>query len=604
MPRTNGFLLFLLFVAALLIRLVFVLDWQETPYGVMPLLDAHAYHSWAIAISEGHLLRDSAFYQSPLYPYVLGLFYALFGPSLFVASCLNAFLGAFTCLILYRLTFRLYGSTAAWTAALLAAFYKPFIFFSAPCLKEPLSLFLLALFLDYATQAYEKNKSKDYSLAALFLGLSCLTRGNLLLLFPLSLAIFLWRYRQQSLSKFLIFSFVFLLSLTPSLLHNWSISGDPVLLTYNGGFNLYVGNSPSANAASTGINAYPPNISSDPLGGEEKDTALLVRHDIGHFPSPSEISAYWTQKALSFIEENPFFTLEHLFRKTVTSFDQYEIPDNYDQTFFENNFPTILRLPLPGFAFVFALAVFALLHKKIRQDSQTRFLLIQSFFFLLSVVIFYVSDRYRLPLLVFLLPVSGSAVSAAVADYRTPAFPSMAFAGGIAFFAFALSLSNPFIVRQKRIDAHDWALVSWMSFRQRKFAEALTYFHKAQSVSESGAGAPAYLTSSVSAESLGLYAEAESYLKILLQKYPTWSPGWMGYARWRKAHNDISGAIEAAEKGVLLAPYDKESILFLSKLERESGRIEAAKITLEKGKNLLPEDQDISNALSEITPLR
>ena len=77
----DGPLLYIgIFVLAFVVRAAFVSQWEQLPYGKAPMLDAAAYNEWAKAIAGGHFLRSTAFYQSPLYPYLLGVLYKISGP--------------------------------------------------------------------------------------------------------------------------------------------------------------------------------------------------------------------------------------------------------------------------------------------------------------------------------------------------------------------------------------------------------------------------------------------------------------------------------------------------------------------------------------------
>ena len=97
------------FTLALLLRLIFVFQWSGTPYAEAPLLDAKCYDDWAQAIASGEIFRSTAFYQSPLFPYILALIYRVFGHNLLVVGLFNALLGAGTAALLTSLTLTYFG---------------------------------------------------------------------------------------------------------------------------------------------------------------------------------------------------------------------------------------------------------------------------------------------------------------------------------------------------------------------------------------------------------------------------------------------------------------------------------------------------------------
>ena len=105
------------------------------------------------------------------------------------------------------------------------------------------------------------------------------------------------------------------------------------------------------------------------------------------------------------IARSPGRALDLLMRKLALYFNDYEVPDNQDMYFF-SRYSWVLRFPLIGFGIVFALGLAGML--LLRQRPLTRVSLIVFFaVYGLSVVVFYVFSRYRLPSLPALLPFAG-----------------------------------------------------------------------------------------------------------------------------------------------------------------------------------------------------
>ncbi|MGE4351084.1 MAG: glycosyltransferase family 39 protein, partial [Bdellovibrionales bacterium] len=277
------------FLVTLAIRCLFVFQWTQTPYATMPLLDAKVYHEWAQAIAAGDFLRGKAFYQSPLYPYFLGLIYALFGEHFALVGVINALFEATTATLLAALTLALFESRAgALIAAGLFAFYRSAIFYTAPVMKEPLGLLLETAFLYVLYRAFQRPKVRSFFISGLLLGLAALVRGNFLCLAPIVLLYGFFLFRKSFSVKACFFVLGLMLAVAPATLHNYLVSGDFVLTNYTDGFNLYIGNSPYAN----GTNAYPPEVSTDPVQ-EELNTIWVATDELGRALSPSEVSSYW-----------------------------------------------------------------------------------------------------------------------------------------------------------------------------------------------------------------------------------------------------------------------------------------------------------------------
>src|SRR6188474_1319259 len=81
---------------AFLLKLVFVLQSRDALYVRVPIMDARDYDTMAQHIAQGNLLRQQAFFMGPLYPYFLGLIYALFGRDFTMVRLIQAFGGAAT----------------------------------------------------------------------------------------------------------------------------------------------------------------------------------------------------------------------------------------------------------------------------------------------------------------------------------------------------------------------------------------------------------------------------------------------------------------------------------------------------------------------------
>jgi len=85
----------LVFLLALVLRATVAIQYTRSdPFADRPVIDEAAYDRWALEIAHGHLTSDRAFFQEPLYSYLLGAFYALFGRDLLAVRLVQATLGA------------------------------------------------------------------------------------------------------------------------------------------------------------------------------------------------------------------------------------------------------------------------------------------------------------------------------------------------------------------------------------------------------------------------------------------------------------------------------------------------------------------------------
>lgn len=401
------------FLLAFALRAVFLQQWLELPYLSALSSDAWAYDRWALEILDNGLLRHTAFYQSPFYPYFLAGFYKLFGHQPAGVLWLQGAADAGTCLLVMRAGERAFSPRAGLWAGLLCALYRPFIFSAAVPGKETFAVLSAALFALLALRAGESGRGRDYFYCGLAGGWAALLRTNALLLLP---ALLLWAWQKNSFKQVLKTAALPLLlgaalPVLPATLHNYAAGGGFVPVTYNGGFTFFLGNNPEA----AGAGGYPAGFSSNPLL-EETQPALLAEEALGRPLKPAEISAFWLRKGLSYIAENPAAWLRLTAAKFFLFWNRYEIPDNYDLQFISANFGTLLGWPLVSFALAGCFGAAGLFICRRAEASGLLLVLFLAYF--ASLLPFWMTDRYRLPAAVLLLPLAGGLLEYAAAALR------------------------------------------------------------------------------------------------------------------------------------------------------------------------------------------
>lgn len=580
------------FTLALLLRVIFVFQWSGTPYAEAPLLDAKCYDDWAQAIASGEIFRSTAFYQSPLFPYILALIYRVFGHNLLVVGLFNALLGAGTAALLTSLTLTYFGRGAAIVTCLIAAFYRSFIFYTAPVMKEPLGLFLLALFLLLALRALHQNKTRDHFYSGALLGLGALVRSNVLLFMPVFLAFAYFKERRGIVRKSAVFIAGAMLFIAPATLHNYMASRDFVLINYLAGFNLYIGNSPTAN----GTNAYPPEVSTDPVQ-EEITTAWIARRETGRDLRPSEISAYWRGLALDFIETHPWKTITLLMTKTLAFWNTSEGFDSYDIPFIEKNFNTLLKGPLIPFWVVSFLAAFGAVAAGRARRYSAFVLVVFALVYMVSVLPFFVTDRYRLPVVLFLLPLAGAALPSLLALVRAKKWPQLIGACALALFFLFLGLRpDPNAVD---MTAFNWGTLSAIYADEGRNAEALESLHKGLAIGPELMGFQPIIRGSYVYERLGNHDEAERLLKMAMTYYPQDGHAYYSYGRFKAARGDLQGALASFEKAIELTPVFDLSYYALARIYEQLNKRDQAIKALKRGLVINPHNTRLKKALEE-----
>ncbi|MEZ4649701.1 MAG: hypothetical protein R3E97_13135 [Candidatus Eisenbacteria bacterium] len=224
------------------------------------------------------------------------------------------------------------------------------------------------------------------------------------------------------------------LPLSVTFVYNAS-KGAPSLVALNGGINLYIGNGPEANGAyvrpsgmeenrdllgmrlamrmlqaeraAGGASGGAPGRTSDGAagaqgvgsGGAEMSTN---GEDAGSGGDPTIVvdrrgaDRFWWRKATAEMAKDPGRTVSLFLRKLGFFFTNYEIPQ-VESFPYESRYAPLLRVPLPGMAvLVFGAALGALLF--CRRDPVARWLLASGLLLALGVAVFFVTARFRMPI--------------------------------------------------------------------------------------------------------------------------------------------------------------------------------------------------------------
>jgi tetratricopeptide (TPR) repeat protein len=196
---------------------------------------------------------------------------------------------------------------------------------------------------------------------------------------------------------------------TLPLARNLIVSGEPVLISSHGGLNFLVGNGPGANGVYRAIPGITPDI-----GGQMADAKRLAEAAEGRTLSTREVSAHFAKEAWTWIRERPGAAAGLFVRKIWYVLSRDEAPLNFSFPWYRDRSLALKLLfvgpgflvPLAGAGFVLALLTSA--------GMERRALLVWASFvpaYVLSVAVFFVATRYRLPLLVALAPLGGAALA-------------------------------------------------------------------------------------------------------------------------------------------------------------------------------------------------
>jgi hypothetical protein len=254
------------------IKLAYLQERRQLPDFAFPSLDAKFHDDWAVGLATGQWspemaeLRDGPYFRAPLYPYLVSFVYRVFGRSYDVWLLAQIVLGSVSALLMFLFSRAVFGNPAAWVAFGLYLTYWPITYYEAERLMEVLLIFLDTSFLLSAVWAGRQGRPMAWMLPGLLLGLSAITRPNILVVIPFMLW---WIHRRtasgsdRQLLRVLCFVVATVAVITPVTLRNVIVGHDVVLIASQGGVNFYIGN----NVESNGVRAVVPGTRGDWWGG-------------------------------------------------------------------------------------------------------------------------------------------------------------------------------------------------------------------------------------------------------------------------------------------------------------------------------------------------
>ncbi len=370
-------------------------------------LDAATYDRWARALAFGGDAGPTTLMQSPVYPWFLSLIYRAFGPELAAIRIAQALLGTASCVLVMIATRRAFRSNAAaLVSGLIAALYAPLIFYEGILLPATLVVFLTALFAAIMLGG-ERPGPRRLVAAGAALGAAAAANPPTLLLFPFALLhVYSAGEKRRVLAGALALSLGVAAAVAPLTIRNAVRTGEFIPLTSGAGINFYHGNNPGANGFYQ-VPAY----RGVPLGGTPEEQSVnmeaVASRETGRALSPAEVSDFWLRAGLEHARENPGAWASLLWRKFQFFWNAYERA-NVENFYFHRRFAGILSLPLLTFGLVAPLGLLGVFLA--RERWRKLWLLYGGILAYLAVALaFYVLARYRLPVVVFLIPFAGAA---------------------------------------------------------------------------------------------------------------------------------------------------------------------------------------------------
>jgi Flp pilus assembly protein TadD len=398
LDRAPGWHLLWAMLAGAALRVFVFLSSRDWIVFRIPVLDAGFYHTSAQDLLTGRWPGAEPYFMGPLFSYLLAAVYALPTADLWTIRVAQMALGLATVAASASIARRLFGPRAAVLTAWLLALYGPLVFYEQLPLIETSATLFAVLLCERAMAWREGAGWRGAIPVGLLLGALVALRGTGV--FYVVPVLFLLGSRLRSRYAILALA-VMGLTIAPFALHNRG-SGSRALTATSLGWNLYVGNHEGA----TGLFVYPNGwrAETDPTG------RTFASQKSGRPLTPDETDAFWRSEAVRFVRDHPGEAAALAFRKLGLFFQGEEIPQDENYRFFLRNVP-IGRAGVVGWWLAVPLAIASFFFLRVR-SRQTWALV--GFALVPAVVctLFFVTARYRLPAVPFLVVLGSGGLAA------------------------------------------------------------------------------------------------------------------------------------------------------------------------------------------------
>jgi len=357
----------IIFILALVVRSFYVLSVSQPPL----VTDAKDYDTLGIMLSQGKGYINSegepTAYRPPIYPLFLGVIYSTAGHNLLWVRLIQAVMGAASCVLVYLITVVIFNEMRAILSGFLCCFYPPLIVNTSQILTETLFIFFLLLGI---LCIISKSNFMNLLLSGLIFGLALLTRPFLIFFLPFLFAWIVFNKKYKARKAVAVLVAGVLIVLLPWTLRNYYKLNSFVPFANVGGLTLY--NSYVVPQKGFGFNSL------EGVGGEYYEIT-----------EETSQNRYLIQKTTEYIKENPLEVVKLSIKKIllfIYPFDGYWYNISFGSKY--NVFwGIILCFSVLGIAMN--------LNENTINKTLIYFLFIS---FLIGIVIFYGSPRFRLPI--------------------------------------------------------------------------------------------------------------------------------------------------------------------------------------------------------------
>lgn len=408
-----------LFLTALLLRCIWLLAFSSTPFNHFLLVDARTYDEMAKWILENGWFTNHVFERAPLYPFFVAAIYTIFSPEPLWIRVVQIVLGSLNVLLIYYWIRNFLNESIAKMGGVIAASYGMFIYHETDVLAPTLGIFFLLLFL-YASTKNENyqwkwsiiESNRNY-LAAISLSFATATIPTLIFAAPYLFLQNQWKPIKEKWKHFILYSSLIISLPLLIVSYQWLKFQEPIF-SLQGGVNLYIGN----NATADGYTAEIPKFGA---GWTFEEVKHRLEVEKGKQLKWSDVDKHYRSLAIQFWLSEPIQAIKLTIKKIGYLLYWKEISNTFDIHQFIREFRWSRWLLLVGWWIIAPLAITGFVLSTTKKYRNSFPLLISLrwtvFAFVVSMLVFFINARYRLPLVPLLIPYAALAVYSMV-EYR------------------------------------------------------------------------------------------------------------------------------------------------------------------------------------------
>jgi 4-amino-4-deoxy-L-arabinose transferase-like glycosyltransferase len=454
-------LLWIIVLINIILRIIVLDQWNGSVFRFAVWSDSATYNQWARhIITSGDWIGKNPFLMTPFCPYFLAVIYSITGESVDAVRLIQNVIGIGTVVLLFLSGEKLFHRRAAFVSALLASFYGPFYLHANLLLVETIKVFLLMLSFHLLLIAKEKSSISWWFYSGIGLGAAILCRPTDIFVVAVAIlwvTVVLFRTfpERRRASTGLVVAIV--LIVLPVTLRNYSVSNEFIPITSNGGLNFYLGNNPKAVGVYYNVDGL--DLANDP------DGRIFLETTQGRNFTAGQASSFWMNEAIDYIIKKPFDFISLIGVKSILFFHFKEIGQlGYNYYFISKNAVPALEFFM---TFLFILP-FSIVGMTVLRKEWRKYFLLYGFLTaqFLGVILFFVTDRFRLSSIPFFMLFAGYGMDWLLIQWKPDRRKVILVGGGALIFAITVSAVLNVRIDDEFSTEHEYIGMNYFDMKQ------------------------------------------------------------------------------------------------------------------------------------------